>query len=66
MFTGLIEDVGGVVSLRRSSAGARLKVKTKLGPLVPGESIAAFELGEEEGGRLRVVPHVRAVKGAAA
>ena len=40
MFTGLIEDVGGVVSLRLSSAGARLKVKTKLEPLAPGESIA--------------------------
>lgn len=42
MFTGLIEDVGTVRSLRQSSGGARLEVSTQL-PLVEvalGDSIA--------------------------
>jgi riboflavin synthase len=40
LFTGLIEDIGSVVSLRRSSTGARLKVTTKLESLSQGESVA--------------------------
>lgn len=40
MFTGLIEDVGRVVSLRRRSNGAVLDVRTDLTGLVTGESIA--------------------------
>lgn len=40
MFTGLIEDVGKVVSLRRGSAAARLTVETGLPRLGVGESIA--------------------------
>ena len=55
MFTGLIEDVGRVVSMRRSSSGARLSIRTSLDGLDPGESIAvngacqtvtAFRAGE--------------------
>lgn len=40
MFTGLIEDVGKIVSLRRGSAAARLTVETGLPRLGVGGSIA--------------------------
>lgn len=40
MFTGLVEEVGRVVSLTRRSTGALLVVRTGLGPLEPGESVA--------------------------
>ncbi len=40
MFTGLVEDVGTVRSMRRQSGGARLVVATALGPLEEGESVA--------------------------
>jgi len=39
LFTGLIEEVGKVVSLRRSSAGARLAVQCRA-PLSVGDSVA--------------------------
>ena len=41
MFTGLIEDVGEVVSAERASGGLRLGIGTRLGREIrPGESIA--------------------------
>lgn len=41
MFTGLIEDLGGVRSLERSEQGARLRIATRLATeLAEGDSIA--------------------------
>ncbi|UCF06653.1 MAG: riboflavin synthase [bacterium] len=40
MFTGLIEEVGTVVSLRRVRSGGSLTVRTGLADLTEGESIA--------------------------
>jgi len=41
MFTGLVADLGSVISLDRDAAGARLRVATALaGELGPGDSIA--------------------------
>lgn len=40
MFTGLVERVGTVISLRRNSTGARLRVKSALEGLEVGESVA--------------------------
>ncbi len=40
MFTGLVEDVGTVVALKRSAGGKRLSVRTSLEDLSIGESIA--------------------------
>ena len=40
MFTGLIEEIGRVRSLRRGRAGALLTVETAIDGLVVGESIA--------------------------
>jgi riboflavin synthase len=40
LFTGLIEEVGTVRSLRRLSGGARLVVATSLRPLAVGDSVA--------------------------
>ncbi len=40
MFTGLIEEVGTVVSLRRSPRGARLEVRCGLKDLELGESVS--------------------------
>ncbi len=41
MFTGLIEDVGTVKSLDRSTDGARLRISTQLAPeIAEGDSIA--------------------------
>ncbi len=40
MFTGLVEDIGNVVSLERSAAGARLTIKSGLDGLEIGESIS--------------------------
>ena len=40
MFTGLIEEVGTVVSLRRTTKGARLAVRCGMGAIEVGESIA--------------------------
>jgi riboflavin synthase len=40
MFTGLVEDIGTVVSLERSSAGARLTVSSGLDGWEIGESIS--------------------------
>lgn len=41
MFTGLIQDLGRVESLETGSAGARLRIATKLGPEIgPGDSVA--------------------------
>ncbi len=41
MFTGLIEDVGEVLSADRAEGGLRLAIRTRLaGELAPGESIA--------------------------
>ena len=40
MFTGLVEDIGTVVSLERSAAGARLTVSSGLDGLEIGESIS--------------------------
>lgn len=41
MFTGLVADLGSVISLDRDAAGARLRIATLLaGELAPGDSIA--------------------------
>ncbi len=40
MFTGIVEIVGKVVSLRRGSKGARLAIESGLDGLEPGDSIA--------------------------
>jgi riboflavin synthase len=41
VFTGLIEDVGGVESLDRTSDGARLRISTQLAPeITEGDSVA--------------------------
>jgi riboflavin synthase len=40
MFTGLIEDVGTVAAVERVPQGARLSVRTRLGGLAHGSSIA--------------------------
>lgn len=40
MFTGLVEDVGRVVSLERSAAGARLTMSSRLDGLEIGDSIS--------------------------
>ncbi|MCK4350430.1 MAG: riboflavin synthase [Candidatus Krumholzibacteria bacterium] len=40
MFTGLVEDIGTVVSLERSAAGARLTISSGLDGLDIGESIS--------------------------
>lgn len=40
MFTGLIEEVGNVVSLRRTPKGARLTVRCGMAELEVGESVA--------------------------
>jgi len=41
MFTGLIEAVGEIADVERTTAGARLRLKTQLAPqLTPGESLA--------------------------
>lgn len=40
MFTGLIDEVGSVVSLKRSGRGGRLTVRSSLPDLEDGESIA--------------------------
>ena len=40
MFTGLVEDAGILLARTSRGPGARLAVRTKLGPLVLGESIA--------------------------
>jgi len=40
MFTGLVEDVGKVVELLVSSSGAKLRVRTKLGDIKLGDSVA--------------------------
>ena len=40
MFTGLIEEVGEIVSVRQSDAGRELRIRTTYSDLVDGESIA--------------------------
>ncbi len=40
MFTGLIEDVGEVLLIRRTPSGGFLKVKTSLGDVKKGDSVA--------------------------
>jgi riboflavin synthase len=40
MFTGLIEQVGGVESVRQSDAGRELRISAQFGDLKDGESIA--------------------------
>lgn len=40
MFTGLIEDLGTVAAVERVPKGARLSVRTRLGPLTHGASVA--------------------------
>lgn len=40
MFTGLVEAVGTVRSVRRSAGGARLAIESSLDGLVPGESVS--------------------------
>jgi riboflavin synthase len=40
MFTGLIEDIGKVIYLKRRASGAKLAVKTSIEQLEDGESIA--------------------------
>jgi len=40
MFTGLVEDLGEVLDLRRTSSGGVLKVKTKLVDIKIGDSVA--------------------------
>ena len=40
MFTGLVEDLGEVVSLSKGSAGGRLAVRTRLGDIKVGDSVA--------------------------
>ena len=40
MFTGIIEDVGEIVSVRRSDAGRELRIRSAFNDLVDGESIA--------------------------
>lgn len=40
MFTGLVEDIGEVIDLRRTSSGGVLKVRTKLGDIKIGDSVA--------------------------
>ena len=41
MFTGIVETVGEVASIRRTAEGARLRVRARLAgePVLPGESI---------------------------
>ena len=40
MFTGLIEDVGEVISVRQTDAGRELRIRSVFNDLVDGESIA--------------------------
>ena len=40
MFTGLVEDIGEVISLFRDSKGGRLSVRTELGDIKVGDSVA--------------------------
>jgi riboflavin synthase len=40
MFTGLIEDIGRVVSMKRSSRGGRLEISSSLGGIEVGDSVA--------------------------
>ncbi len=41
MFTGLVQDVGSVETLKTGADGARLRIKTRLGSQVgPGDSVA--------------------------
>ena len=40
MFTGLVEDLGEVVSLLKDSKGGRLSVRTNLGDIKVGDSVA--------------------------
>jgi len=40
MFTGLIEDVGELISVRQTAAGRELRVRSVFNDLVDGESIA--------------------------
>lgn len=40
MFTGLVEDIGSIEQRETRGPGARLHIKSELGPLVLGESIA--------------------------
>lgn len=40
MFTGLIEDVGEIVSVRQTDAGRELRIRSAFNDLVEGESIA--------------------------
>ena len=41
MFTGLIQDVGGVTALDRDDEGARLRIETRLAPQIAlGDSVA--------------------------
>lgn len=42
VFTGLVEDVGRLISRSARGPGARLRVGTRLAPLVLGESIAVM------------------------
>lgn len=53
MFTGLVEEVGEVLEMRRTASGGFLKVKTSLGDIKVGDSVAvngacltAVETGE--------------------
>jgi riboflavin synthase len=41
MFTGLVEQVGHLISRRNQDGGARLRIACSLGPLALGESVAA-------------------------
>ncbi len=40
MFTGLVEDVGEVLDLRRTASGGVLKVRTSLGGIEVGDSVS--------------------------
>lgn len=56
MFTGLVEDLGEVLSLLKDSRGGRLLVKTRLGDIKLGDSVAVngvcLTVVEVEGGRV--------------